>query len=138
MVVLNLEIVTPSKITYSGEIESITVPGTLGSFQVLKNHAPLISTFEVGLIKIQEKDQTKYFATGGGTIEVLDNKVLILADSFETPENIDVDRAKNAMNRAKERLANRTENVDVARAEAALQRAMNRLSVVDKYAGINI
>lgn len=134
MAVLNLEIVTPSKVTYSGEIESITVPGTMGSFQVLKNHAPLISTFEVGIIKIQEKVESKYFATGGGTIEVQDNKVLVLADSFEAPANIDLDRAKSAMDRAKDRLANRTENIDVARAEAALQRAMNRVSVVDKHA----
>jgi len=131
---LDLEIITPQKVSYKGQVQSVTVPGTLGSFQILYNHAPLISTLEVGVIKIKAAgDKTEYYATAGGTVEVLQNKVLILADSLEFAEDIDIGRAKQAMQRAKERLENKNEKVDVARAEAALARAVNRLQIAEKY-----
>ncbi len=132
---LSVEIITPSKSIYKGEVKSITLPGTLGNFQVLFNHAPLLSSLEIGKIKIEEPDEKIVeFATGGGTVEVRDNKVLVLADSVEEISSIDIDRAKNSYQRAKERLANRNQgNIDVARAEASLQRAMNRM----KLAGHN-
>ncbi|MEO8398244.1 MAG: F0F1 ATP synthase subunit epsilon [Ignavibacteriaceae bacterium] len=133
---LNLEIITPSKITFSGEINSVTIPGTLGSFQVLKNHAPLISTFEIGLLKIEKLEHTiEYYATSGGTVEVLNNKVLVLADAIELGEEIDIERAESAKRRAKERLDKRGGDkvVNVERAEAALKRAINRLDIVEKY-----
>jgi len=133
MAELYLEIITPSKIVYKNNILSVTIPGTLGSFQILKNHAPIISTFEIGMIKIQEtKDSIKYFATGGGTVEVLNNKILVLADSLEAVEDIDVDRAKAARQRAEERLA-RKSDIDIERAKAALARATNRLGLFEKY-----
>ncbi len=126
-----VEVITPSKQVFSGEVKSITVPGTLGSFQVLYNHAPIISSFEIGVVKIEDLDSKELkFATGGGTIEVENNKVLLLAESFESPDDIDVERAKRAMERAKERLSKkREEKIDVARAEAALRRAVNRLKL---------
>lgn len=129
---LNLEIITPSKIVYSGKVKSVTVPGTLGSFQVLFNHAPLLSTFEIGRIKVEELNGTvTEFTTGGGSIEVLKNKILILADSVERREEIDIERARKSLQRAKERLsASRKEKIDVERAEASLQRAVNRLKFV--------
>ncbi len=130
---INLEIITPSKIVFSGKVKSVTVPGTLGSFQVLFNHAPLLSTFEIGRIKIEELNgTTTEFTTGGGSIEVLKNKILILADSVERKEEIDIERARKSLERAKERLSSsRKEKIDVARAEASYQRAVNRL----KFAG---
>jgi F-type H+-transporting ATPase subunit epsilon len=131
---LELEIITPQKVLYKGEVRSVTVPGTLGSFQILYDHAPLISTLEVGVIKIKNAENTtEYYATSGGTVEVLKNKILILADSLEFAEDIDIERAKGAMQRAKERLENKNEKVDVARAEAALARAVNRLQIAEKY-----
>jgi len=131
---LNLEIITPSKIVFSGDIKSITVPGALGSFQVLFNHVPLMSTFEIGEIKVVlPNNEAIHYATGGGTIEVLNNKVLVLADSLEKFDEIDVERASSAKERAKERLEHKTEKIDVARAEAALARAVNRLTFVEKY-----
>jgi F-type H+-transporting ATPase subunit epsilon len=135
---LYLEIISPSKIVYKGNIISITIPGTLGTFQVLKNHAPIISTFEIGLVKIKESENsTKYFATGGGTVEVLNNNILVLADSLEALEDIDTERAKSARQRAEERLAHKVD-IDMARARAALARAMNRLSLVEKYTSARI
>ncbi|MGK9369744.1 F0F1 ATP synthase subunit epsilon [Melioribacter sp. Ez-97] len=122
-----LEIITPSKVAYKGKVNAVTVPGTLGSFQILFNHAPLLSSFEIGRIKIKQGESTSEFTTGGGTVEVLDNRVLILADSFESKEEIDVERAKNAYQRAKERLSSHSKDIDIPRAEAALARAINRL-----------
>lgn len=131
---LVLEIITPSKVAFKDGVNSVTVPGTEGSFQVLKNHAPLISTFEIGAIKlVLPDDSIKYYSTGGGTIEVLNNYVLILADSLEAIEDIDVDRAAKAKARAEERLAHKTDTTDIERAENALRRAINRLRMVEKY-----
>lgn len=130
---LNLEVTTPSKKAYSGKVKSITLPGTLGSFQVLYNHAPILSSLEIGVIKIVDSDgKEKLFATGGGTVEVLNNSVLVLAESFESPENIDVERAERAKKRAEERLKKRDKDIDFVRAEIALKRALNRLSVKKK------
>jgi len=131
---LYVEVITPSKQIYSGDAKSVTVPGTLGGFQVLYNHAPILSSFEIGSVKIVEPDdKATLYATGGGTVEVLNNKVLILAESFEAPDDIDIDRAKKALERAKERLAKRQQaDIDTARAEAALKRAINRLKLTGK------
>lgn len=111
---LFLEIVSPDKQVFSGHIKSITVPGTKGRFQVLKNHAPIISTFEIGLIKVEMFDKSsKYFATAGGTIEVLNNKILVLADSIESSDEIDLDRAFKAKERAEKRLSEKSSDIDV-------------------------
>jgi F-type H+-transporting ATPase subunit epsilon len=131
---LNIEIITPSKITFSGGAKSITIPGTLGSFQVLFNHAPLISTFEVGLIKVNIKENnTLFFATGGGTVEVNNNNVLVLADSLEEVISIDFERAGRSMERAKKRIDEKNPGTDLDRAQAALKRAINRIQIVEKY-----
>ncbi|MBN1302357.1 MAG: ATP synthase F1 subunit epsilon [Melioribacteraceae bacterium] len=137
MKTLNIDVITPSKVVYSSQANSVTIPGSAGSFQVLYNHAPILSTFETGIVKIEENNGTVYrFATGGGTVEVLKNKVLLLAESFERPEEIDVKRAREAMERARRRLskeAQQVEKVDLARAEAALKRAVNRLKLSGDY-----
>jgi F-type H+-transporting ATPase subunit epsilon len=134
MAELNLEIITPSKSAFKGDIKSITVPATKGRFQVLKNHAPIISTFDIGMIKVELPDgKPNYYATAGGTIEVLDNKVLILADSIELVSEIDEERAQKAKQRAEERLADKNSEINIARAQAALARANNRLSIKEKY-----
>lgn len=132
---LFLEIVTPSKSVFKGEINSITVPGTKGSFQVLKNHAPIVSSLEIGHIKVELADNTtQNYATGGGTIEVNNNKILLLADSIEKVEDIDVERALSAKERAERRLARRNtdKDINVARAELALARSLNRIKLKEK------
>jgi F-type H+-transporting ATPase subunit epsilon len=134
MAELNLEIVTTSKSAFKGEIKSITVPGTKGRFQVLKNHAPIISTFDVGMIKADLPDgKANYYSTAGGTIEVFDNKVLVLADSIELVSEIDEERALKAKQRAEERLAEKKSEINIVRAQGALARANNRLSIKEKY-----
>ena len=131
---LNLEIITPEKPIFKDQVESVTIPGTQGSFQILKNHAPIISSFEIGIIKVKKAAAETYYTTSGGTVEVSHNKVLVLADSIEKVEDIDEDRAEQAKKRAEERLRKKhEENIDEARAKAALNRALNRLNAVKKY-----
>jgi len=134
MAELTLEIITPEKQIFKDTIESVTIPGTLGGFQILKDHAPLISSFEIGILKVKNGSVDIYYTTAGGTVEVKDNKVLVLADSIEKVEDINKDRAEEARKRAEERLRKKhEEDIDEIRAEAALKRALNRLNAVNKY-----
>ncbi len=134
MAELNLEIITPEKPIFKDQIEAVTIPGTLGSFQILKDHAPLISSFEIGIIKVKKTSAETFYTTAGGTVEVSRNNVLVLADSIEKVETIDKVRAEQAKQRAEERLIKKhEENIDEARAKAALSRALNRLNAVKKY-----
>ena len=133
MAEINLEIITPEKIIYKDSVDSITVPGTKGMFQVLKDHAPLMSTIEIGVITFKKNDENKYLTTAGGTIEVLNNNILILADSVEVIEDIDIDRAERAKKRAEESLTSKKEEIDFVRAELALKRAINRINASEKY-----
>ena len=130
-----LEVITPSKAAYNGAVKSVTVPGTLGNFQILSNHAPIISSLEIGEVKvIEENGNVLDFSTSGGTIEVSNNKIIILAETFEDVNEIDVKRAEQAKNRAEERIAKRkTEKIDDFRAEFALKRAINRLKTKNKH-----
>lgn len=132
---LHLEVITPQRAAYEGEVKSVTVPGASGSFQILFNHAPILSSLEIGKVKIVELDNSiREFAIGGGTVEVSDNKILLLAESFESAEDIDVERAQRALERAKERMSLKSrEEVDSLRAEASLNRAMNRLKLTGSY-----
>ncbi len=134
MAEINLEIITPEKIIYKDSVDSITVPGTKGMFQVLKDHAPLMSTIEIGVITLKKNDVNTYLTTAGGTIEVLNNNVLILADSVEVINDIDIDRAESAKTRAEENLKRKKEEeIDGVRAELALKRAINRINAREKY-----
>ncbi len=136
MKLLDVEVYTPSKAVYSNKAVSVTVPGSQGSFQILFNHAPILSSLDIGRVKIEEEGGKKLdFATGGGTVEVLNNKVLLLVESFENSENIDVERAKKARERAELRLKKKSgeENIDFLRAEIALKRAINRLKISDLH-----
>ncbi len=130
----DVEIVTPERRVYNDKIKMITLPGTEGEFQVLFNHAPLLSTFEVGRIQVVDAaEKMQVFATSGGTVEVLKNKVLVLAESVERAEEIDIERAEAAINRAKERLAYKEINIDSMRAEGSLARAKNRAEIAKKF-----
>ncbi len=77
---MNLEIITPDTTIYKGEAELVQLPGIDGSFEILNNHAPLISALRQGKIKIKTNGKENFFDINGGVIEVLENKVLILAE----------------------------------------------------------
>lgn len=129
-----LEIITPSKLAFSKNVKAVSLPGRMGEFQVLFNHAPLMSVLDVGKIKIKVEDNSELiFATSGGTAEVLENKVLVLVSSFEKQDEIDVERAKKSIDRAKTRLSDKSnKDVDFIRAEASLARALNRLKIANR------
>jgi len=78
---MNLEILTPDKKIYEGEVRSVTVPGTMGSFEILNNHAPIISTMEDGKVIVRTGAKEEVFLVKGGVVEVLNNNVMVLAES---------------------------------------------------------
>ena len=126
---IHLEIVTPRKIDYSDDVKSFTAPGTEGSFQILPRHAAFITTLQVGKVKFVTKEGLeKVYATSGGVVEVADNKISMLAETIEAKEDIDIDRAQSAKDRAEKKLETATGN-EIEIAKAALLRAINRLRV---------
>jgi F-type H+-transporting ATPase subunit epsilon len=132
MASLTCEVVTAERVLFSGEVDLVLAPGIEGQLGILPHHAPLITALQPGELIVRRGEEEVIFAVGGGFLEVVHNKVTILADSAERAEEIDVERALAAKKRAEERLAQRrAEDVDHARAEAALRRAMARLRVAE-------
>ena len=124
----HLEIVTPDRALLSEDVVSIIAPGVEGYLGVLANHAPLVTELNVGVLRIRYPDDTEEnVAVSGGFMEVANNRVLVLADAAERPQDIDIQRAKEALLRARRRLQDPT--MDRERARAALERAINRLRV---------
>ncbi len=124
-----IDIVSPSGRVFKGQASRFKAPGVEGSFEVLKNHAPMVAAIGIGSIVVTDNEgQPITFATSGGFVEVLHNTVSVVAESAEMDSDIDVDRAKAAEQRAIEALANAH---PAARAEmaAALERARNRVRV---------
>ncbi len=133
----HVEIVTPQQTVFEGEAVAITLPGVLGPFQVLYNHAPIITELEVGDIRLVDAEEREHrFATSGGFIEMNHNRLSVIAETIEASSAIDVDRAERARVRAEERIreghASRESGIDVTRAEAALARATNRLRIAGR------
>lgn len=125
-----LDIVTPRKVVFSGDVESFSAPGVLGGFQVLYNHAPMIAEIGIGVVKLRDAQGTEHsFATGGGFVEVKNNQVVLLAESAERPDEIDVQRAEGSRQRAQQRLHERAKETDIARARESVERAANRIKV---------
>lgn len=114
---------------FEREVRSVIAPGSEGYLGVLTDHAPLITSLIPGSLTVVGEDHQKTeYRLGGGFLEVSGNVATVLADAIETIEEIDIERARKAERRAKERLAHRSDpEIDTARAEAALARALNRL-----------
>ena len=131
---LHLEIVTPAKIMVSQDVDVVVAPGSLGEFGVLEGHVPFLSGIVPGELRYTVDNKTEYLAVTSGFAEVSDDNVSILVDAAEKASDIDVDRAKQAVERASERLAKdrSAEELDFIRAEAALKRAMMRIKVAEK------
>ncbi len=123
-----LELVTPEKIMFSEPVQAVRAPGIDGSLGILAHHAPMLTELTVGLIKLTlANGQEALIATGGGFMQVNHAKTLILADSAELSEQIDVERARKAVEAARSRLA--APGVDAAELHSELARAENRLRV---------
>jgi F-type H+-transporting ATPase subunit epsilon len=124
-----LEIVTPSRLLVKEAAEEAQIPGLNGYLGILPGHAPLITELAVGVITYKANGNTHTLSVAWGFAEVLQDKVTILAEAAERPQEIDVERAQKAKDRAEQRLKSNDPQVDFTRAEDALQRAETRLNV---------
>lgn len=124
---LLLEIVTPDKLVLSETVDYVGAPGYEGEFGILPNHIPFLSALAIGSLYYKSGGKTNHVFISGGFAEVSDNKVSVLAEAAELAEDIDLERARKAKERAEQRLAQQKEKVDYARAQASLQRALARM-----------
>jgi len=132
---IHLEVVTPSGPIVSDDVDIVSAPGYGGDFGVLANHAPFLSTIKIGSLVYKKDGKDNYLMVSGGFCEVSNNKITFLVESAEAGQQIDVDRALRAKERAEKRIAEaktQTEKINMARADAALQRALARLKVAEK------
>ncbi len=127
-----LEIVTPEKMVVRDAAEEMQIPGKKGYLGILPGHAPLITELAVGEITYRGSGEIHHLAVAWGFAEVLPDKVTILAETCEHPDEIDPKRAQEAKQRAEQRLKSGSTDVDYDRAKDALQRAETRLEVAAK------
>ncbi|MDP1834929.1 MAG: ATP synthase F1 subunit epsilon [Chlamydiales bacterium] len=129
----DVSIVTPESIYLEEKVYSVIAPGLIGYLQILVNHAPLITALHAGRLTIVDKDKNeRLYAIAGGFLEVLDNKVIILADAIEPSTGIDVPRAKSALTRAERRICRHSGDIDLFRARSAFDRARNRMKLAPR------
>ena len=129
----NLKVVTPDRIFYDGMVEMVELKTSEGDIGILKGHIPLTAVVAPGALVIKEATDTKQAALIDGIVRILQDNVTVLAQSCEWPDEIDVNRAKEAKIRAERRLAGQEGEVNFQRAELALKRSLTRLEVADKY-----
>jgi len=130
---IRLEVVTPEKYVVDEEVQIAVAPGSLGEFGVLIGHTPFLTTLKTGTMHYTDaKGTQKFVFVSGGFAEALPDKVTVLAESAERRKDIDLERAKAALQRAEERLAQtQAVDVDFDRARAALERALHRIRLCE-------
>ena len=124
---MHLKIITPERVVFDEDVNEIYTKTTNGEIGILKNHVPIMAALDIGVTKAVKDEDVKYFTTMGGVLQFKDNEALILTDTAECGDEIDVARAKDALKRAQARLADMDAEIDAKRAEAAIARAMARL-----------
>ena len=129
---IKFEIVTAERVVYSDEVDVVIAPGIEGQLAILPNHAPLLTMLQPGDLTVRKEGEEQYIFVSGGFLEVMQNRVTVLADTAERAEEIDISLAEEARRRAEESLKLRTAQVDLAAAEAALKRAMMRIKVAER------
>jgi F-type H+-transporting ATPase subunit epsilon len=131
---IKVEIVTQERIVFEDEVDSVNLPGSEGRLGILPNHSPLLTTLAYGEVIIKKGGQEDYFAVGGGFAEVQPEKVIVLADSAERSDEIDMDRAKQARSRAVKMMEEGVpeDPERYAQIQASLQRAQIRINVAQR------
>ena len=127
-----LSIVTAEREVFSEEVDEVVANGVEGQLGILPHHSPLMTTLLPGELLIKQGGEEFYLAISGGFLEVRPDRIIILADTAERVEEIDIARAEEAKRRAEQRLAEKPPGVDMARAEAALRRSLLRLQVAQR------
>jgi F-type H+-transporting ATPase subunit epsilon len=132
MATFPLELVTPERMLFSENVQAVRAPGVEGSFGVLAGHAPMLTELATGLIKLTRVNgEEAYIATSGGFVQVSRQKMIILADSAELSEEIDIDRARTAADRARRALE--APGVDAEAVRQELERALNRIRIAQMH-----
>jgi F-type H+-transporting ATPase subunit epsilon len=130
---LQLEIVTPEKLAYQDEVDSVVLPGSQGEIGVLPHHAPLVSTLGAGELRLRKGGSEESFAIVGGFLQVLPDKVVVMAETADIASEIDLERAQEARRQAEQALEGGfVEGADLAAARAALQAALVRIRVAER------
>jgi F-type H+-transporting ATPase subunit epsilon len=130
---LQLEIVTPERLAYAGEVDAVFCPGVEGELGVLPHHAPLLSMLGVGELRIRRGGDEEYFAIAGGFVQVRPDKVVVMAELADLSSEIDLEAAEEARNEAERAItAGFEEPADLARARAAMERALLRIRVAER------
>jgi F-type H+-transporting ATPase subunit epsilon len=129
---VRVDIVTAERVVYSEDVDIVVAPGSVGQLGILPHHAPLMTTLRPGELLIRKGGEEYSMAISGGFLEVRPDRVIVLADSAERADEIDLARAETAKERARQRLSHPTVDVDMALAEGSLQRALTRIRVVEK------
>ncbi|MCB1044329.1 MAG: F0F1 ATP synthase subunit epsilon [Acidobacteria bacterium] len=130
MSVLHLEIMTPDRVAFEGDVSSVYLEGSEGRLGILPAHTPLIATLSFGKLRFDQTGKPREFLCGEGFLEISENRASVLVDSAEDKDDIDQDRAERALERARSRINSKEADIDLTRAEAALRRAMARLKFV--------
>ena len=129
MATFQLEIVTAERLVYSEEVSVLVAPGMSGELAVLPHHSPLLTVLKPGEIRVVKDGDESFVAVSGGFMEVMGDKVTILADTAERVEEIDLERAEEALRQAQERIASAAVEEDLERALASIRRSQARLKV---------
>jgi F-type H+-transporting ATPase subunit epsilon len=130
---VHLEIVTPERLAYEGDVDAVVCPGIEGELGVLPHHAPLLTTLGVGELRIRTGGQEEYFAIAGGFLQVRPDKVVVMAETADLASEIDLEAAEKARRDAEKALAEGfNEPADLARARAAMERALLRIRVAER------
>ena len=133
MAKLNIEIVTAERVVFSeDEVDIVVVPGIEGELGILPMHAPLMTMLKPGELLVRQKGEEQSIFVSGGFLQVVADKVTVLADTAERAEEIDIARAEEAKTRAQQRMTEPREQVDYVRAQAAMLRSLMRLKVAEK------
>ena len=130
---IQLEIVTPERLVYQDEVESVNVPGVEGELGILPHHAPLVSTLGYGELRIRKGGAEESFAIVGGFVQVRPDKVVVMAETADLASEIDLERAQEARREAERALeTGYTEGADLSAARAVLQQALMRIRVAER------
>lgn len=129
---LRLEIVTPDHALVTDQVDEVVVPAAEGYLGVLPGHTPLLATLSIGEMWYRRGSEKFYLSLAGGFVEVLPDKVTVLAELAERAEDIDVTRAERAKQRAEERIASPAVEMDLERARIALMKSLVRLQVASR------
>jgi F-type H+-transporting ATPase subunit epsilon len=132
MATLKLEIVTAESPVFTGEVDAIIAPGTVGQFTILPHHAAFMTMLEAGELCLRMGGQETFMVVSGGFLEVIDDKVIVLADVAERADDIDAARAEEAKKRAQEQMRRPLTGPELVAAEAALRRSLARLKVSER------